>query len=60
MRFTNKHSGIAGDIVISGSTALEHDQAFIKMFEATFKYNASLHSGTLQFTQPSLIFRVIT
>ena len=40
-------TGIADDIIISGSTAQDHNQAFIKMLEATQKYNASLNFGKL-------------
>lgn len=43
--------GIADDIVVCGSTELEHDRAFIEMLEATRAHNGSLNSEKLQFKQ---------
>ena len=40
---------IANDIIVGRSITQEHDQAFIKVPEATHRYNLSLTSGKLQF-----------
>lgn len=46
-------TGIADDIIISGSTQEEHDKAFVKMLEASRVNNVSLNSEILQFKQAS-------
>ena len=51
-------TGIA-DVVISESAAHEHDQAFIKMLKATWKWKINLHSGKWEFKYSSVDFIVI-
>ena len=48
--------GIADDIVVRGSTAAEHDQAFCEILKATRKHNFSLNSEKLQFKQTQVDF----
>ena len=49
-------AGIADDIIITGSTKEEHDQAFLNMLNATRKNNVSLNSDKLQFKKQSVNF----
>ena len=49
-------TGIADDIIISGSTEEEHDEALIKMLEASRKNNIGLNSDKLQFKQKEVNF----
>ena len=48
--------GIADDILVFGSTDIEHDQAFINMSEACRKNNVGLNSEKLQFKQEKINF----
>lgn len=47
-------TGIADDIIVSGSTQGEHDDAFLNMLTATRANNVSLNSEKLQFKQQSV------
>jgi len=49
-------TGIADDILITGSTPEEHDKAFVDMLEATRNNNIGLNSTKLQFKQSSVNF----
>ena len=49
-------TGIADDIIVSGRTIEEHDQAFKEMLNATRKNNISLNSSKMQFRQASVTF----
>ena len=49
-------TGIPNDIIVLGSTEEEHDQAFVKMLEATRANNVSLKSTKLHFKQDSVNF----
>ncbi len=42
-------TGIADDIIVSGSTPREHDKAFIDAMEAARKHNVGFNSEKLQF-----------
>lgn len=44
-------SGIADDLIISGSTEQEHDNAFIQVMETAKKHNIGFNSEKLQFKQ---------
>ena len=52
----NNVTGIADDIIISGRTIEEHDQAFREMLDATRKNNISLNSSKMQFRQSKVNF----
>ena len=49
-------TGIADDIIVSGSTPEEHDQALVAMLEASRKNNIGLNSEKLQFKASSVNF----
>ena len=49
-------AGIADDILLFGSSDIEHDQAFINMLETCRKNNVSLNSSKLQFKQEKVNF----
>ena len=49
-------TGIADDIIVSGKTIEEHDQAFKEMLDATRMNNISLNSSKMQFRQASVTF----
>uniref|UniRef100_A0A3P9KLT8 Gypsy retrotransposon integrase-like protein 1 n=1 Tax=Oryzias latipes TaxID=8090 RepID=A0A3P9KLT8_ORYLA len=49
-------SGIADDLIISGATEEEHDEAFIKVMEAAKKNNIGFNSEKLQFKQNKVSF----
>ena len=49
-------AGIADDILVFGSTDIEHDQAFINMLETCRKNNVGLNSEKLQFKQEKINF----
>ena len=49
-------TGIADDIIVSGSTPEEHDQALLAMLEASRKNNIGLNSEKLQFKASSVNF----
>ncbi len=46
---TDNITGIADDIIVSGSTPREHDKAFIDAMEAARKHNIGFNSEKLQF-----------
>ena len=48
--------GIADDIIVAGETPQEHDDAMLKMLEASRKNNISLNSEKLQFKQQKVDF----
>ena len=52
----NNVTGIADDIIASGRTVEEHDQAFKEMLEATRRNNISLNSSKMQFRQSKVTF----
>ena len=47
-------AGIADDILVFGSSDIEHDQAFINMLETCRKNNVGLNSEKLQFKQEKI------
>ena len=49
-------AGIADDILVFGSSDIEHDQAFINMLETCRKNNVGLNSEKLQFKQDKINF----
>ena len=49
-------AGIADDILVFGSSDIEHDQAFINMLETCRKNNIGLNSEKLQFKQEKINF----
>ena len=49
-------TGIADDILVVGKTQEEHDEAFIRMLEASRANNIGLNSDKLQFKQQSVEF----
>ena len=49
-------AGIADDILVFGSSDVEHDQAFINMLETCRKNNVGLNSEKLQFKQEEVKF----
>ena len=49
-------AGIADDILVFGSSDIEHDQAFINMLETCRKNNVGLNSSKLQFKQEKVNF----
>ena len=49
-------TNIADDIIISGSTREEHDEAFVKMLEASRANNVKLNPDKLQFRQQKVNF----
>jgi hypothetical protein len=49
-------TGIADDIIVSGATEQEHDEAFVRMLEATRANNVSLNSEKLQFKKQQVNF----
>ena len=49
-------AGTVDDILVFGSSDIEHDQAFINMFETYRKNNVGLNSGNLQFKQEKVNF----
>ena len=49
-------AGIADDILVFGSSDIEHDQAFINMLETCRKNNVGLNSEKLQFKQEKINF----
>ena len=49
-------SGIADDIIVAGETPEEHDEAMVKMLEASRRNNIGLNSEKLQFKQSSVNF----
>ena len=49
-------TGIADDLIICGSTEEEHDEAFIKMLEASRRGNIGLNSEKLQFKKSKVNF----
>ena len=52
----NNVTGIADDIIVSGSTVEEHNQAFKEMLDAARKNNISLNSSKMQFCQSEVNF----
>ena len=49
-------AGIADDILVFGSSDIEHDKAFINMLETCRKNNVGLNSEKLQFKQEKINF----
>ena len=49
-------AGIADDILVCGSSDIEHDLSFINMLEACRLNNVALNSGKLQFKQEKINF----
>ena len=49
-------TGIADDIIVSGASEQEHDEAFVRMLKATQANNVSLNSGKLQFKKQQVNF----
>ena len=49
-------AGIADDILVFGSSDIEHEQAFINMLETCRKNNVGLNSEKLQFKQEKINF----
>ena len=49
-------AGIADDILVFGSSDIEHDQSFINMLETCRKNNVGLNSEKLQFKQEKINF----
>ena len=49
-------AGIAGDILVCGSSDIEHDLSFINMLGACRLNNVALNSGKLQFKQKKINF----
>ena len=47
---------IADDIIVAGTTPQDHDDAMLKMLEASMKNNISLNSEKLQFKQQKVDF----
>ncbi len=48
--------GIADDIIVAGATLQEHDEAMVKMLEASRRNNISLNSEKLQFKKTEVKF----
>ena len=53
-------AGIADDILVCGSSDIEHDLSFINMLEVCRLNNVALNSGKLQFKQEKINFYVHT
>ena len=49
-------TGIADDIIVTGATIKEHDQAFKAMMDTTRKHNIGMNSRKLQFRQTQVKF----
>ena len=49
-------AGIADDILVCGSSDIEHDLSFINMLKACRLNNVALNSGKLQFKQEKINF----
>ena len=56
MRDIPNVAGIADDILVFGSSDIEHDQAFINMLKTCRKNNVGLNSEKLQFKQEKINF----
>ena len=56
LRYIPNVAWIADDILVFGSTDIEHDQAFINMLETCRKNNVGLNSEKLQFKQEKINF----